>query len=374
MSASSTSRAPRVVGRDLKVVYHKRTVLDVDSVAIPSGKTYALLGSSGAGKSTLMRVLGMLERPSTGAVTFDDEVLDAGSLSTRRRIAAVFQKPHLMRGTVEDNVAYGLKLRGVRREERGRRVREQLERMGIPGWEKRSALTLSGGEAQRVALARALVLEPDLLLLDEPLSYLDPLLRRQLTVEFGELLANQHLTTLYVTHDRDEAVQVADHLGVMRDGQIVAEGAPDEVLALPSDVWVAEFLDAEMPSVGTVEQSGGGVVRIRCAGETTVLAEGQLGIGEECVFGVRPEDIALSPIDGGAPRPGYNRLEARIAELRPNGSMVSIRLEAPGLRLGATVARSTVRAIGLTEGMPVVAEFAQAAVVARVRPDSPSAI
>ncbi|HET6351459.1 MAG TPA: ABC transporter ATP-binding protein [Coriobacteriia bacterium] len=372
MSDSGTNSAPRVVGRDLTVVYHKRTVLDVGSVTIPAGKTYALLGSSGAGKSTLMRVLGMLERPSTGTVTFDDEVLDAGSLSTRRRIAAVFQKPHLMRGTVEDNVAYGLKLRGIHRDERARRVREQLERMGIPGWEKRSALTLSGGEAQRVALARALVLQPDLLLLDEPLSYLDPLLRRQLTVEFGELLANQHLTTLYVTHDRDEAVQVADHLGVMRDGQIVAEGAPDEVLALPSDVWVAEFLDAEMPSVGIVEQNDGGVLRIRCAGETAVLAEGELPVGEECIFGVRPEDIALSPVNGGTHRLGYNQLEARIIELRPNGSMVSVRLAAPGLRLGAAAARSTVRALGLCEGQPVMAEFAAGAVVTRKSPNSSS--
>ncbi len=365
MSDSSTRSAPEISGRDLTMVYRKRRVLDVTAVALPAGKTYALLGSSGAGKSTLLRVLGMLERPTTGTVTFDGEALDAGSLSTRRRIAAVFQKPHLMRGSVEDNVAYGLKLRRVPPKERARRVREQLERVGIPGWEKRSALTLSGGEAQRVALARALVLEPDLLLLDEPLSYLDPLLKRQLTIEFAELLAGEHLTTLYVTHDRDEAVQVADRIGIMREGRIVAEGPPDDVLTLPSDEWVAAFLDAQMPKAGRVAESAGGVMRIGCCGEVAIMADGDLPIGTECDLGVRPEDVVVLPVESGPQRVGYNRLDAVVSDVKPSGSAVSVTLDASGLSLGASVSRSTARILKLEPGMRVIAEFAPAAVVVR---------
>ena len=272
---SRKSEAPLVRGEGLSVAYRKKTVLDVDLVELASGKTYCLLGASGAGKSTLLRVLGMLEKPTTGRVLFDGVEADRHSLSTRRRVAAVFQKPYLLRGTVGDNVAYGLRLRSVGADERAKRVSAVLARMGMDGWQERSALTLSGGEGQRVALARALVLEPDLLLLDEPLSYIDPLLKRQLSLEFADILASEHVTTLYVTHDRDEAAVVADCIGVMRDGRIVTEGAPEVVLALPPDAWVANFVGAETPIEGVVASNDGGVVRVDC-GDEHIFAMGRL--------------------------------------------------------------------------------------------------
>ena len=251
--------APTVRGEGLRVRYRGRDVLDVPRIEIESGTTYALLGASGAGKSTLLRVLGLLERPTDGHVLFDGDEVRSGDLRSRRRIAAVFQKPYLLRGTVGDNVAYGLRLRGVPASERAGRVAASLERVGLAGWQSRSALTLSGGEAQRVALARAIVLEPALLLLDEPLSYMDPLLKRTLSLEFARILSGQHMTTLYVTHDQDEAAIVADVMGVMRDGRIVAEGDPDTVLGLPADEWVASFVGMEAPLKGVVASSADGL-------------------------------------------------------------------------------------------------------------------
>ena len=240
--SASPEPLPTVRGEELRVVYRGKTVLDVDSIALPAGQTFVLLGASGAGKSTLLRILGLLEKPTAGRVFFDGRPANRGDLGTRRTISAVFQKPYLLRGTIADNVGYGLRLRGVPAAERIRRAADALERVGLAGWESRSALTLSGGEAQRVALARALVLKPRLLLLDEPLSYLDPMLKRQLSLEFARILADEAVTTLYVTHDQDEAAVVADRIGVMREGRMVAEGDPETVLALPSDPWVAAFL------------------------------------------------------------------------------------------------------------------------------------
>ena len=152
-----------------------------------------------------------------GAVSFSTDPLFARA--TWSPVAASprsFRSRTLLRGTVADNVAYGLRLRGTPSAERARRVAAGLERVGLAGWQDHSALTLSGGEAQRVALARALVLEPRFLLLDEPLSYMDPLLKRSLSVEFAQILANERVTALYVTHDQDEAAVVADRIGIMR--------------------------------------------------------------------------------------------------------------------------------------------------------------
>jgi tungstate transport system ATP-binding protein len=152
-------------------------VVDVDHVEIGAGETLALLGPSGAGKSTLLSILGLLERPDAGQVYLDGKPVSTKDSSARMQMAAAFQSPYLFKGTVADNVAYGLKLRGMPGGGRRDAVAEALERVGLDGWESRSALTLSGGEAQRVALARALVLKPRVLLLDEPLSSLDPLIK-----------------------------------------------------------------------------------------------------------------------------------------------------------------------------------------------------
>jgi tungstate transport system ATP-binding protein len=372
MSADAPARStvpaspPAVTGTGLKVAYRGRTVVDVASVALPAGKTYALLGASGAGKSTLLRVLGLLERPGAGHVLFDGSEVRANDLASRRRIAAVFQKPYLLHGSVRDNVGYGLRLRGTASAERATRVARALDRVGLGGWEERSALTLSGGEAQRVALARALVLEPSLLLLDEPLSYMDPLLKRRLTLEFADILASEHVTALYVTHDQDEAAVVADVIGVMRDGRIVDEGDPDTVLGMPADEWVAAFVGMEPPLHGLVIASADGLVEVDCAG-VRVFAIGDAPLHASVQLAVRPEDVTLyearSVLPPGSAR---NRIEGVIAEVRPQGGSVQVIVERGGVRFASSVSRASAADLHLTPGTGVLASFKATAVRLRV--------
>ncbi|TLM98534.1 MAG: ABC transporter ATP-binding protein [Actinobacteria bacterium] len=366
MSDSVQATAPAVRGENLSVVYRKRTVLDVPSIELPAGRTYALLGASGAGKSTLLRVLGLLERPRTGAVYFDGAIAESRNLAVRRQVAAVFQKPYLLRGTVGDNVRYGLKLRRHASREADQAVSDALERVGLAGWEKRSALTLSGGEAQRVALARALVLRPRFLLLDEPLSYLDPLLKRQLTIEFAEILSGAHVTALYVTHDQDEAAVVADIIGVMREGRIVAEGDPHSVLTLSTDPWVSAFMGAERPLDGVVLSTSDGTMRIAC-GEIELFATGTFSPGSPVIVGVRPEDVILLEADasltGSSAR---NQLRGRVTEVTPLGTAVRIGVDSGGVQLASLVSRASAESMRLAPGVGVTLLFKATAVQVRL--------
>jgi molybdopterin-binding protein len=358
---------PVLEGEGLTLVYRRRIVLDVPSVRLPEGQTYALLGASGAGKSTLLRVLGLLERPTTGTVYIDGYEAGYHDLETRRMIATVFQKPYLLRGSVGDNVGFGLKLRRTPAKERLRRVARALERVGLGGWEKRSALTLSGGEGQRVALARALVLEPRILLLDEPLSYMDPLLKRSLTQEFAEILAGENVTALYVTHDRDEAAVVADRIGIMREGRLVVEGDPETVLTLPTDEWVASFLGTERPFEGVVETSGDGVMILLC-GATRIVAMGDLPPRTPVLVGVPAEDVLLFEHGVELPKTSArNRLDGPVAEITPIGATVRVTVAIGDMRLASIISRGSAADLALAPGSPVTLLFKATAVRVRRR-------
>jgi molybdopterin-binding protein len=363
----SGDAASSVRGEGIRVIYRKRVVLDVPLIDVSVGQTYAILGASGAGKSTLMRILGLLEKPTAGRVLIDGVAVSRRDLAMRRRIAAVFQKPYLLRGSVGQNVGYGLALRGLNYADRLEPVKDALSRVGLAGWEGRSALTLSGGEAQRVALARALVLEPSILLLDEPLSYMDPLLKQSLTKEFADILASQHVTALYVTHDRDEAAVVADRIGIMRDGRIIAEGDPATVLGVPADDWLASFLGMEPPLQGIVAEMRDGLALVRCAGIEvwTVPAEPP---GTEVLVGIRPEDILL--FEAGVELPltsARNRLTGTVTRVDPLGATARVIVDVAGQLVAASVSTMSVADLALAPGSPVTLLFKATAVRVRRR-------
>jgi tungstate transport system ATP-binding protein len=236
-------RPPHVEVEGLIVKRGQRTVLDVPSLRIERGEILAVVGPNGAGKSTLVTMLALLERPSAGQIRLAGEPIDwrRGVLGARRRLALVFQEPLLFDTTVFENVATGLKLRGVSRAEIGKRVETWLARLGVGHLARRQARTLSGGEAQRTSLARALVLEPELLLLDEPFAALDAPTRESLAEDLVPLLRETDTTTVLVTHDRDEAIEIGDRLAVILDGRIARVDLPERVLAEPGDEAVAAF-------------------------------------------------------------------------------------------------------------------------------------
>jgi tungstate transport system ATP-binding protein len=340
--------------------------LEVDSISAPAGGTLALLGPSGSGKSTLLHLLGLLEKPDAGRVLLGDREVQAGDREARLAMAAVFQRPYLFKGTVAGNVGYGLSVRGVPKRERPERIAAALDRVGLSGYERRGAHQLSGGEAQRVSLARALVLEPKVLLLDEPLASLDVLLKRTLAEEFARILATQQVTAVYVTHDQDEAAVVADRIGVMRGGRIVAEGDPETMLTMSSDPWVAAFLGTEPPIHGVVVSAEEGAATIACGG-ARIVAAAEYPVGTELLVGVRPEDVLL--FESGADIPATsarNRLEGSVSELSPTGVTVRVVVDVGGLRFSATVSRSSASALGLSVGVPVTILFKATAV--RTRP------
>ncbi len=229
----------------VRKVYGRREVLAVEELSIFRGEILGLVGPSGAGKSTLLRLLNFLEPPTSGCIYFQGNCYDGRvPLAVRRRITTVFQRPLLLEGTVAYNVAYGLYLRG-RRSSR-KRVAEILEQVGLGSLAGEPARTLSGGEAQRVALARALILEPEVLLLDEPTANLDP----YHVALLEEIVCRQHrahgTTIVWVTHNVFQARRVAHRVGLLLDGQLVEVAETETFFERPRDPRAAAFVRGEM--------------------------------------------------------------------------------------------------------------------------------
>jgi iron(III) transport system ATP-binding protein len=266
---------------------------------VEAGKLVTLLGPSGCGKTTTLRLIAGLEMATTGAVFIGDE--DVTRLAaTERDVSMVFQSyalfPHM---TVMENVAYGLKISRLPKDEVESKANEGLSLVGLAGYGERLPSELSGGQQQRVAVARALVLEPQVLLFDEPLSNLDAKLRRRVRDEIRELQQNLGLTSVYVTHDQEEALAVSDRIIVMNEAIIAQEGTPRDLYEWPADKFVADFIgDANLIS-GEIVDINGETARVAFGGVELVLPHRDMSKGEVGVA-IRPNAVEVStePIDG----------------------------------------------------------------------------
>ena len=239
-TASNTSTSTGLSVRGLAVTYGDLRAVDGVDLEVAAGEVVALLGASGSGKSSLLRAVAGLEDVAAGEVAWDGRSMVRVPVH-KRGFGLMFQDGQLFEHRdVGSNIAYGLT--GLPRAQRGERVREMLELVGLPGFERRRVTTLSGGQAQRVALARALAPAPRLLLLDEPLSALDRALREQLATDVRTILRRGGTTALYVTHDQDEAMTVADRVGVMEAGRLLRLDTPQRLWADPGSSKVARFL------------------------------------------------------------------------------------------------------------------------------------
>ncbi|MCB0908137.1 MAG: ABC transporter ATP-binding protein [Nocardioidaceae bacterium] len=296
MSATDAPRTQNGVAvelTDLTRVYGPVRALDGLTLHIAPGELVALLGPSGCGKTTALRILAGLDQATSGSVSVAGQDLTRVP-ANKRDMGMVFQAyslfPHM---TVLENVAFGLKMRGQDKGTRNRRGSEVLELVGLSEHANRYAHQLSGGQQQRVALARALAIEPRVLLLDEPLSALDAKVRVQLRDEIRRVQLEVGITTLFVTHDQEEALAVADRVGVMSQGRLEQIAAPAELYANPATRFVAEFvgLNNRLPA-----QVSGGSASV--LGATVPTIEGSIGSGTGRAM-VRPESVVVS-LDGAA--------------------------------------------------------------------------
>ena len=228
--------------------FHSVLAVADASFEVRQAEIFCIMGLSGSGKSTLLRLINRLIDPIHGHVLIngqDISHLDAKTLRTLRSetIGMVFQNPALLpHRTVRDNVAFPLELRHVGQAERSEAAEKMLDHVGLSGWDDRMPSELSGGMQQRVGLARALAADPDILLMDEPFSALDPLIRRQLQNQFLELSLVMRKTTVFITHDLDEAIRLGNRIAIMKDGVLMQIGTPEEIVTKPVDEYVAEFV------------------------------------------------------------------------------------------------------------------------------------
>ncbi len=310
------------------------------SFDVESGEFFTLLGPSGCGKSTTLRCIAGLEKADGGEIAIEDMVVVSarGHVPAHQRpIGMVFQSyaiwPHM---DVFDNVAFPISQgKGkLPKAEVRERVREALSLVRLDGLEKRPAPQLSGGQQQRLALARALVRQPKALLLDEPLSNLDAKLRDEMRVELKSLTERLHITTLFVTHDQLEALTLSDQIAVMRDGEIIQLGSPEEIYSDPNSRFTAEFIGTTNLLHGTVASSDASLTvvdtpqgQLRCEGTSPA------GVGEEVSIAVRPAAIAISRerVDDG------NCLEGTIETLVFLGDALDCRVDVAGYPLKASV-------------------------------------
>jgi tungstate transport system ATP-binding protein len=357
--------------RDVTVRRGGRLVLDVPVLDLAAGEVLAVLGPNGAGKSTLLQVMALLERPVTGTVAVDGVRVRGPVLALRRRMAMVLQEPLLLDGSVRDNVALGLRLRGVPRGERQRRADRWLDRLGIAHLATRPAHALSSGEAQRAALARALALEPDVLLLDEPFSGLDAPARARLIADLAALLRETGQTAVLVTHDRDEALRLGDRVAVLIGGRLRQLGPTAEVFSHPADPEVAAFVGMETVVPGRVEETNEGLARVRVG---SVLVEAAAApVDGAVLLCLRPEDVVLAPPAAAeGPSSARNRLVGRVTAVTPAGGLERVELDC-GFPLVALITRRTAEELDVRPGVQLLATFkASAAHLIPARPAPPA--
>ncbi|HDR1858469.1 ferric ABC transporter ATP-binding protein [Pasteurella multocida] len=279
-----------LVLKNVTKAFGKAVVIDNLDLSIKRGTMVTLLGPSGCGKTTVLRLVAGLESPTSGQIFIDGEDVTKSSIQNRD-ICIVFQSyalfPHM---SIGDNVGYGLKMQGVSKEERAKRVKEALELVDLAGFEDRYVDQISGGQQQRVALARALVLKPKVLLFDEPLSNLDANLRRSMREKIRELQQRLGITSLYVTHDQTEAFAVSDEVIVMHKGKIMQKAPAKELYLRPNSLFLANFMGESSIFQGTLQQD-----QVTVNGYQFKLNNAaQFGLTDgACLVGIRPEAISF---------------------------------------------------------------------------------
>ncbi len=324
-----------VVLVDLVKRYADVTAVAGINLSMPSGEFFSLLGPSGCGKTTTLRMIAGFERPDEGQILLDGSDM-AQTPPHKRNVNTVFQNyalfPHL---TVAENVGFGLRYKEVSKQDAKKRVADALELVRLSGFERRRPSQLSGGQQQRVALARALILNPAVLLLDEPLGALDAKLRKALQIELKALQEEIGITFIYVTHDQEEALTMSDRLAVMSNGRVEQIGSPSEVYEEPTTTYVADFLGVSNLMDATASGiDGDGRAKVRLGEFDLVASQGDTDARGDVKVVIRPERVRLEPADA----TGVNRVPGMVERVVYVGSIMQVIVHlAPGQTLQAWI-------------------------------------
>jgi putative spermidine/putrescine transport system ATP-binding protein len=341
--------------KELRRSFGPVVALNGINVALAEGEFLSLLGPSGCGKTTALRLVAGFDRPDSGSIVINGK--DVTRVAPNRRdMGMVFQAYSLFPNmTAEQNVEFGLRIRKNKRGARRKRVKELLELVGLGHAVKRYPHQLSGGMQQRVALARALAIEPRVLLLDEPLSALDAKVRVQLREEIRRIQTQLGITTLYVTHDQEEALSVSDHVAVMWSGRIEQMGTPSQMYSAPATPFVAEFIGTMNRLQSVVVDGERGEVEHAGTRLTVEAARGRSN-GEKVLVLVRPELLELEPSTNGSA--GDNTLAGEVVTHTFLGSVTRLKVQSPEAELISDV--PTARVDSLPVGQPVIAHIPNA--------------
>ncbi len=323
---------------------------------VARGSFFSLLGPSGCGKTTTLRLVAGFETPDRGEVYIRGERVTTRP-PHRRNFGMVFQQlalfPHL---TVADNIAFGLRMRRVPLDRAHARLRDALALVKLDGLEQRYPRQLSGGQQQRVAFARAIVIEPSVLLLDEPLGALDKLLREEMQMELRELQRRLGITTIFVTHDQEEALTMSDVVAVMNEGRIEQLGSPREIYERPRTRFVAGFLGANNIFTGRIAGADGSRLRVETLGTMLAIAGAPRPAGSQVALALRPERVRLAA-------PGSGRASGTVRDIVFRGSDIHVYVEREEVGLKVTLQNSGRDTIALQPGEMVDLDFAEENVV-----------
>jgi iron(III) transport system ATP-binding protein len=329
-----------------KVFQTGRAAVDDVSFTIAAGEIVVLLGPSGCGKTTTLRCVAGLEHPTSGRIliggtVYTDPHFGVAVPPRNRNLGMVFQSyavwPHM---TVRQNVAYPLKSRGMPRADQARAIEEALALVELSDYADRPVTQLSGGQMQRVALARSMVYQPQILLLDEPLSNLDAQLRLRLRDDLRRIIKRVGLTALYVTHDQTEAVVLGDRIGVMRDGKLLQLETPSDIYNHPADLFVAGFTGATNVLTGKLMSRDGGFGRVSIGTGETIVARLAAGVTDDASVSValRPDNVSLAPAGQ-----GINHFSGRVTSKHYQGTQTVYQVAVLGTEIEALEVGSSAR-------------------------------
>ena len=337
-------------------------ILDVPSFCLYGQEFVSLIGPNGCGKSTLLLSIMCLLKRVTGSINYKGEEIDSDqkALAYRRKIAMVLQDPLLFDATVYDNVASGLKIRGIRGPKANKTVTEYLERFNLAHMANRYARKLSGGEARRVSLARAFAVEPAMIFFDEPFANLDPPTRQSLSEDMVRIIRDTGISAILVTHDQSEALRLSDRIVVMNKGQVVQSGTPNEVMNAPVNEFVANFVGMETILKGTVKHNINQSMGISVAGKE-IDAIGDLLEGQEVYCGIRPENVVIDIIDPSLTTSSRNVFPGKITEISSMGPFLKLSLDC-GFPVVSYLTREAFASLKLEQGKEVYASFKATAV------------